>query len=394
MASFFVILMLGLNSFHNAFINLIGVQSLVLLYVFLVFSGSIGHRLVHFAITVCIIIGGEFVLAVLLGFPYYLSERINYIDMSSIAVEYFAMKLVTYLLFVVVKQMSGKAKEHIPNKVFGMYLCLPFSTIGILVLTYHSGVNLVEDVVIRMLLIICSFFMFVGNVLIFYAFHRHTEVAFQKSQLELMMTKQEIEWKNHSRMMEQNEERQKTIHDITNLLKVISGSVDVIRNREVANIVRDLNIDIEKNENKIYCQNSILNVLLSGKVAEANEKEIEMDIFVEPNIHLGKIREIDLITAIGNLLDNGIRGASECEEKSNVQVKIFIEKQVFIVKVTNKFDGKLSKREGRFLTTKENKKQHGLGIKSVEGVAERYGGSLTCDVFEKEFRAILCIPMI
>ena len=389
---FFAAVMFGVNLFQSALINVLVVPSLILLYVAFIYMGSIGSRLVYFVITICILIGSELIFAILLGLPYYIAGQIDYIEISSLTMEIFILKLATYFMFAVVKQISGKAKEHMPSKIFGMYMCLPLATIGILVLTYHSGLNVIENIVVRIFLIICSALMFLGNIMIFYAFHQHTKESYQKSQLELMIMKREMEWKHQVQMLEQNEERQKFIHDINNHLIVLGGLVDEKQNFRMAEIIRELRKNVEKSEEKVYCQNPILNILLSEKVAEAKRQEIEVDIFVEPNICTGKIRDIDLISALGNLLDNAIRGASECEER-RIQIKLFIEKGMFVANIINGFNGEIKLEGSQFLTTKSDMSNHGLGIKSVEDIAEKYNGNLTCRVVEKEFHALLFLSL-
>ena len=393
LALIFVIARLGLNSFQSGYINLLGIQLLMLFYIMLIFSGSIGRRLVSFVMAIALILGGELLFAVIIGVPYYMAGQTRDIGMSSLVIPYFILILMTYLLFIIVGQFSSKARENMPSRIFSMYLCLPISSLGILVLTYHSGINVIENVAVRIMLIVCTTLMFLGNILISFAFQQHVKESYEKNEIELLMMKREMEWKHQMKLVEQNEERHKFIHDIANLLKVIRGLIDEKDDGEVIKIISELSIDIEKNERIIYCQNPILNILLSEKVAEAEKSNVDMNVFIETNVHLGKIGEIDLITSLGNLLDNAIRGASECNEKKEVNVKIFIEKGMLVTKINNRFSGKLIRKEGRFLTTKKDKNNHGFGIKSVENVANKYNGRLICTENGKEFQALLYLSL-
>ena len=106
--------------------------------------------------------------------------------------------------------------------------------------------------------------------------------------------------------------------------KIIESLAEAGENSKIREILRELNYELEKNTLESYSDNLVLNALISEKVTYAKKNNVQIDVFLEPNIQFGALREIDMISMIGNLLDNAIRGAQECENFRTVQIRIFM----------------------------------------------------------------------
>lgn len=69
-----------------------------------------------------------------------------------------------------------------------------------------------------------------------------------------------------------------------------------------------------------------------------------------------------MIAMFGNLIDNAIRAASQCEKKE-VTVRLFEPEGNFVVFIVeNPYAGVIKKSGARFLSTKENQEEHGIGL--------------------------------
>ena len=55
----------------------------------------------------------------------------------------------------------------------------------------------------------------------------------------------------------------------------------------------------------------------------------------------------------------------------------------------NPFEGKIAKEDDTFLTTKEDKANHGIGLQSIKAVLEKYNGSIDISHNEKVFSVTL-----
>ena len=119
-----------------------------------------------------------------------------------------------------------------------------------------------------------------------------------------------------------------------------------------------------------------------------------MDIYVEPFLRLGSISDGDLVAMFGNLLDNAIEAAAQCEDdKRKIIVRIYMENdgKICVVKLVNYFATPRIQHKSGFVSTKKNRELHGIGIKSVEKTAKKYHGYLQCLLEGEKFMTILIL---
>lgn len=123
-----------------------------------------------------------------------------------------------------------------------------------------------------------------------------------------------------------------------------------------------------------------LTALLVGKSAEAAERGIELTVDGElPD--LGGIAGRDLVTVVGNLLDNAFEAVGGAPER-RVQVRFLPgdDDGTAVIQVDDSGPGLTPEQASRALTRGWSTKAeagHGLGLALVAGVARRHGGSVT-----------------
>ena len=98
------------------------------------------------------------------------------------------------------------------------------------------------------------------------------------------------------------------------------------------------------------------------------------------------ITDDDLCAVLGNLLDNALRAASDLPaEQRHITLQITYQQDSLTIIVINPYKGALRKQNGRFLTTKTERGQHGIGLRSVSRIADKYNGELTVTEEEQLF---------
>lgn len=186
------------------------------------------------------------------------------------------------------------------------------------------------------------------------------------------------------------------IHNISHYFVAIGELARTENCEQIAGLVQELNGKVLHNERIIYTSHKVLNAILSEKAGEAEEKQVKLDVYVEPGLELNGITDGDLVSMVGNLLDNALEAAGTCtDDKKKILLKIFMEKEgrVFVMKLVNYFITPPIIKKSVFVSTKKEPGQaHGIGIKSVEKTAKKYGGYLQCLIKEDKFSAILILP--
>ena len=117
---------------------------------------------------------------------------------------------------------------------------------------------------------------------------------------------------------------------------------------------------------------SIINYKLSG--LDRNEIKVSTDIVVPERTN---IEIMDLSTILNNLLDNSIRALNEMAGEKILTIVIKYSRKRMIIRITNTYENDLILENGEFVTTKADKKNHGMGIKNVKDAIEKYNGLLS-----------------
>ena len=92
------------------------------------------------------------------------------------------------------------------------------------------------------------------------------------------------------------------------------------------------------------------------------------------------IKEVDLYSLFGNIIDNAIEAVSKLEDETLrcIGINIHTIGNFISIKVDNYYMGDIQfSKEGKPITSKENKDYHGYGISSIQAIVEKYNGSMS-----------------
>ena len=120
-----------------------------------------------------------------------------------------------------------------------------------------------------------------------------------------------------------------------------------------------------------------LDVILSRKSFVCHEHHIHFTVMADGKA-LSFMRDGDIYSLFGNILDNAIEAAEKLEESEQKVIKLSVEKQGYFVSIheENYFSDKLEFEDGLPKTTKPETVYHGFGMKSIRMLAGQYDGSV------------------
>lgn len=169
-------------------------------------------------------------------------------------------------------------------------------------------------------------------------------------------------------------------HDIKNHLFALKslyekGDIDSFKN--YFNCILS-NIDIE--EKLCNSGNIIVDSMINYKLKGVVNNDISVDVCIPEKLD---ISEMDITVILGNLLDNAIRAVNEVNEsgkESIFHLNLNYTKGRLILRIENSYLN-VNLVRGNLMTTKKDKRGHGLGLKSVKEVLSKYNGVLqiNCD---------------
>lgn len=102
------------------------------------------------------------------------------------------------------------------------------------------------------------------------------------------------------------------------------------------------------------------------------------------------LNNMDLAVIVGILLDNAIEATSKVNKKK-IKMDIRSVKGVLIIEIENTFDGMVIKKRNRFMTRKKNKEFHGMGIKNIENILEKYDGEIKLNYSGNIFKSLVIV---
>lgn len=106
------------------------------------------------------------------------------------------------------------------------------------------------------------------------------------------------------------------------------------------------------------------------------------------------VDDIDLAVLVGNLMDNAIDAISKLDRKEKlIEVNLSVKGGYQNIIIKNDVDGPVMDNNKYLFTTKEDKRSHGFGLKSVKSITEKYNG--ICEFYEEDgkFCAQVALPL-
>lgn len=279
--------------------------------------------------------------------------------------------VVLYLLCV---HFSPGKDLELSGSMWRLLLLLTATPMGILLsvvlaTSYDEQRNYLQ----YMLLLFLALFSFAGLL------WTVTVLARQRG-LEEARTMAEMNARHYEMMEKQNFEIRRLKHDLANHLQVLSA----LPAQQKDAYIREMMNTSAFYQTLKYCNDDIVNVILSTKASSMGMYGIEFHVKAEIPETL-PLEKPDICAVFGNALDNAVESVCRLEqERRYINLETRQGKGLFVLKVENPAMDFVSGEELP-PTTKEDKKAHGLGLKSVQKIAEKYDGRLELKTQGGEF---------
>lgn len=295
---------------------------------------------------------------------------------------FFLIKLIKKYLFKRTISYNGKAKPLVIIQIIMMVIMF-LSHLGLI---KHLNSDGYVYATTSLLISIAMFFaMFISADFLSRREREHTEY-------QMLLAKNDMQMKYYTRIEEIDKQQTIYRHDMKQYLSAIAGLAEEGKSQDILKLIEQMGTDIKAITPKIYTSNGLLNALLGEKESQAQKQDVKIEFTIEPSVNVDFIKETDMVSMFGNLIDNAIRAEKEWDGERKMSVKLFETEGNFLMFcVENHFVGDRSKENGRYITTKVHKDRHGLGIESVKSLANKYGGMLTLNEQGNIFMADLLL---
>ena len=297
-----------------------------------------------------------------------------------------ATVLLTYLIELLFETVVRRREQYeIGATYFITVLVVPIGSIIIGILTMYNYNH--ESIVVAGLLIIF-------NVLVFYLYDKLQKNI--EESYEQKMLKQSIDAKNTEiRLMRSSIDNIEYLkHDMRNHFITLRKYAEDRNYKNLIAYLDSISSAVSVNSYTVETGNTNIDSIINYKFQEMSNQGININYSVSIPEELN-ILDFDINIVIGNLLNNAIEALKKSNHKKFF-IKIYFDKNILFIHMENSFEEKKKKKEDQIITTKQDEQNHGLGLKSIRRVLEKYDGDIIIDYNEELFitDVMLCNKLI
>lgn len=302
-------------------------------------------------------------------------------------------KAVLFLFVLIIrKQFGKKTMEMLTDTEWLKFMFFPVSTIAILSAMFivFGDVKTSKQ---ANLLIIIAFGMIGMNIVVFYLIHDiiKREMMLHENQIFQMQVKNQTDM---YRSISENLDKQKRrTHEFRNQIVCIESLLLKKEYEQCEKYVKNIDGDLNEETDVINTNNVIVNAILNTKYQEMTNKGIVFVFRVNDLSEIG-IQDEDVVTILANLLNNAIEACEKCNDSKIIKLKFVCEEDRVIISVKNPYSHPIQYENGELITSKTSEPEdHGIGVKNIVNVIDKYGGSYVIQEILDEFLFSIIIPL-
>lgn len=282
-----------------------------------------------------------------------------------------------FILVLILERISSNNRDSKMSRLHWLAIfMIPVSSIMIVITAFVSKYNSMATIVNVSLLLGINF-------LVFYLYD--AMIQYYNDKYEKVLLKQQNEaYANQFNLIKESSENIRMLrHDMKNHIYTMQYMLQNDKKQELLHYLNHTYDYIDVSTEYINSGNAEVDSILNYKIYEAKKlgAAVEATVNISSDI---KISSFDLNIILGNLLDNAIEALYKSNDKK-LQIEIVLDRSVLYISVINSFDGYVEKNNEKLLTTKKEFYNHGLGLRSVENVINKYNGKLDLDYNDKAF---------
>lgn len=201
--------------------------------------------------------------------------------------------------------------------------------------------------------------------------------AYIKKSNDMYKEHMALQKQHYEHMLLQYEELRKFRHDVKNHMLALNSMCTSEDNSQIKKYLSQLTNEVSSKKPVEYTGNRELDAVIAPFVMEAESKNIKVQFKgrVSDNV---AIDMFDMCTIISNLLNNAIEACEKIQEdKRIIEFEIAGYNSQIFISVSNSYDMEsIINQKQKFITTKEDKQNHGIGLENVRRTVKKYDGDM------------------
>ena len=300
----------------------------------------------------------------------------------------FIVNMIRYLfVLIVINFYKIRIEKNIP-----LIFSLPIALTAVISMVITINMLLVVDSNNYKFIFINMVLIFIICIILIYIFNKIVNVMTENARQKFLIKQSEYYEKQIEADRKHINNTRKIKHDMKNHMYAIRNMAKNNMSKDIITYTNDILGKIEGEKVYINTGNYLIDGILNVKFEEIKNQGIDFkyDVKIPEGI---KLPEFEVITILGNLLDNAIEGVKSIKDNRYIEVFISYKDSNLLIKIVNTFDGLVIKDNKGVVSRKKEKAYHGIGLENVREQVEKSNGYMNIDTGNCMFTVDLFINL-
>lgn len=281
----------------------------------------------------------------------------------------FLSKIIFFVLCEVIVKIKKK-QVYLLNR-FQQVIQLSCFIISFVIATLLWNISREQNEVSPIYTVIFLLIMFL-NILLYVLMSKMQKDNVTKEEFNLLKASLSSQEKIAVEVRERYTEMKTLRHDMKHYFTAAAQLISENKPQEAKDYIESvINEKINPTSAVINTGSAVVDAAISNKITACANKGIEIKCMIDTQF-VG-VKDMDISILLSNLLDNAINGCDMSEPKIDLIIKS--KKSFIYINVKNKIGTSVLDGNPNLITKKEDKNNHGFGIKSIKNIAKKYDGS-------------------
>jgi len=285
-------------------------------------------------------------------------------------------KAIDIAIYFLTKRVFSKL-SGLANKYQGLLLFISLAVYCVMTLLLNAILQVyvlsVQTIAVALWLFICLCLFLV--IAMFFIFDRYQE---EKRTNKLFQTSNALMEENYRQLHKTQQAHARQLHDFKHHLLAIKGLASTGKQSDIGGYVDKLLETSYQEAAVCHSGNDTIDAIINCKAAEAGQENISFAFTASFPVRTN-IDPTDLCGVLANQIDNALEACRELPDSGprEIVVEVYQNENFAFFRVENTVKGDPFENNPRLLSTKKDTSQlHGLGLKNIREIAEKYDGSL------------------
>ena len=233
--------------------------------------------------------------------------------------------------------------------------------------------------------------MAIMNIILFVLLKYVSQREYEYTQLQLLQERNKEKMQSYYGVREDYYQKKRMLHDYNNQVQCIRGLLQQKKYKEAENYAGKLTQTLLDGSEVVDVNNSVINVVLNQKYRLAKSKGITVSFQIN-DLSGAWMEEQDMVILLANLLDNAIEACENRKDHPVIRLKLLRENAQILLSVQNPVESTQNMIHDQLSTSKADKANHGIGLKNVQLVLEKYDGMSRIHIEDGWFYFTAMIP--